>query len=323
MNKQKYQQIYEEIKKYDTIVIGRHVGADPDCLAAQLGLKETIKLAFPTKKVFAIGAPASRFKFLGKLDHLPDDFNSEHALAIIVDTPDRKRIDLVEVEKYAYSIKIDHHPFIEKTCDFEMIDETASSSCQLIVEMIFDLDLPMNEQIGGTLYAGIVSDTNRFLFDYTSAYTFELVAKLLKMVKVDLNKIYKHLYVRPLTELRFIGYIKQNVTVTENGLAYIKLDNKTLEEYHVDPATAGNMINELNYIKDFIVWVIFSEEIKKDNIRVVLRSRGPVINDTLEVYNGGGHYFAAGARIKSFKEADDIIEVLDQKCEDYNEEHSK
>lgn len=323
MNKPMYQKILKYITKYDTIVIGRHVGADPDCLAGQIALRETIKLKFPTKKVYAVGAPASRFKFLGKLDRLPEDFNSENALAIIVDTPDRKRIDGVEVEKYAFSIKIDHHPFIEKTCQFELIDDKSSSTAQMIIEFIFEMKMPLNSHIAETLYAGLVSDTNRFLFGYTTGYTFELIAKLLNAVPVDLTKIYNHLYIRPLIELRFLGYIKQNITVTENGLAYIKLDNKILEEYRVDPATAGNMINELNYIKDFIVWVIFSEELKNDNIRVVLRSRGPIINDVLETYNGGGHHLAAGARIKTFADADDIIELLDQKCEEYNEENTK
>ena len=35
-----YKKIYKKIKKYDTIVIARHVGPDPDALGSQLGLKK-------------------------------------------------------------------------------------------------------------------------------------------------------------------------------------------------------------------------------------------------------------------------------------------
>ena len=42
-----FKKIYKEIKKYNTIVIARHIGVDPDALASQLALKESIKLTFP------------------------------------------------------------------------------------------------------------------------------------------------------------------------------------------------------------------------------------------------------------------------------------
>lgn len=59
-----YKQIYRQIKKYNTIVIARHIGADPDALGSQFALKEIILNLFPEKKVYCVGNPASRFKFL-------------------------------------------------------------------------------------------------------------------------------------------------------------------------------------------------------------------------------------------------------------------
>ena len=37
-----YRKIYKEIKKNDTIVIARHIGADPDALGSERALKELI-----------------------------------------------------------------------------------------------------------------------------------------------------------------------------------------------------------------------------------------------------------------------------------------
>ena len=49
-----YKQIFKEIKKYNTIVIARHIGADPDALGAQFSLKNIILRLFPDKKVYGL-----------------------------------------------------------------------------------------------------------------------------------------------------------------------------------------------------------------------------------------------------------------------------
>ena len=128
-----YKQIKREIKKYDDIVIVRHIGADPDALGSQFALKELILLNFPDKKVVALGNPASRFKYLGTLDK-DVDMDYSKALLIVLDTPDIRRIDInVDINKFAEIIKIDHHPFVDKYGSVEVMDEDASSTSQLIV----------------------------------------------------------------------------------------------------------------------------------------------------------------------------------------------
>ena len=50
-----YRRIYKEIKKFNNIVIARHIGPDPDALGSQFALKELIKYKFPNKNVYAVG----------------------------------------------------------------------------------------------------------------------------------------------------------------------------------------------------------------------------------------------------------------------------
>lgn len=45
-----YKLIYKEIKKFKTIVIARHVGVDPDAMASQIALRDSIRETFPDKK---------------------------------------------------------------------------------------------------------------------------------------------------------------------------------------------------------------------------------------------------------------------------------
>ena len=59
-----YKQIFKQIKKYDTIVIARHIGADPDALGSQFALKNIILELFPDKKVYTVGILLVDLSFL-------------------------------------------------------------------------------------------------------------------------------------------------------------------------------------------------------------------------------------------------------------------
>lgn len=311
-----YRKIYKEIKKYSTIVIARHIGADPDALGSQFAVKELIQNKFPHKQVYAIGNPAGRFKFMGTLDKI-EEINPATTLLIVLDTPDIKRIDGINLEQYINVIKIDHHPFVDKYAKIELIDENASSTSQLILEFIFKNRLPITPTIAKNLYIGVVSDTGRFMHSYTSVRTFELVNKLLKKTSIDFTSLYEPLYMRPLSEVRFQGYIYENMEVTENGVAYIKITEDLLKQYEVDSASSGNIISELKCINEILVWVFFTEDKKSNLIRANIRSRGPIINEIAAVYGGGGHKFASGARLISWNQADNLIQDLEKTTRQY------
>jgi phosphoesterase RecJ-like protein len=308
--------IYNEIKKYNTIVIARHVGADPDALASTIALRDSIRETFPDKNVYAVGYPASKFRYLGSLDKFTEDMY-QNSLLIVTDTPNEKRVDGVEPRKFSSSIKIDHHPFIEKYCDIEWIDDGASSASQMIIELIFDTKLKLTKEVAEKLYLGLVSDTNRFLFYYTTPKTFDLVSRLIKETNIEFSKLYDNLYLRPFKEIRFEGYLFHELKITENGFGYVKITEDDLNKYGVDAATAGNMVYNFNYINEVYAWGVFTYDKNNSNIRGSIRSRGPIINETASKYNGGGHIFASGVRVENFDVVDDLIKDLDKVCEEY------
>ena len=313
-------QIYKQIKKYNKIVIARHIGADPDALGSTLGLKEAILNTFPKKQVYVVGVPAAKHKYIGELDRFTEDMY-EDSLLIVLDTPNLKRIDGVDVSRFEYKIKIDHHPFIEKYADIELIDETSSSACQLVIELIKNTKLKVNKECAEKLYIGLVGDTNRFLYYYTTAKTFELVSYLIKESNIDFTKLYENMYLRSLHDLKFQSYVINNLTLTQNGFGYLKIDQDVLDEFNVDAATASNIVNNLTYIEDMYSWAIFAYDKANDNIRGSIRSRGPIINEVASNYNGGGHIYASGVRLSDFDVVEDIIKDLDAVCMEYKKEN--
>ena len=148
-----YREVVNKIKEYDTIIIARHVGVDPDALCSQFALRDSIKLTYPNKKVIAIGTGSSRFTRLGKLDKLE---KLDNALLIVTDTPDKRRVDSLDFSMGSYSIKIDHHPFIEEFCDLEIIEDDKSSTCEIIMNIIDSTELMCDSNISELLYLGLV-----------------------------------------------------------------------------------------------------------------------------------------------------------------------
>lgn len=307
--------IYEEILKYDTIVIARHIGVDPDALGSQFALKCSINSTFPEKKVYAVGTKSSRYNYFPKLDKY-DDTNNANVLLIVCDTPDKKRIDISNIDTFPNICKIDHHPLIDKFSELEYIDTSSSSASELILRFLKENNMIINEEVARYLFYGIVSDTNRFLFN-TSADTLDMVSALIRNYNINTEEMYSNLFARPFSEVKFQGYISENLKLTENGFAYIILTNDILQKYGVDASSAGNMVNNYNNIDEVLAWTLVSEDIKNNQFKFNIRSRGPIVNVIAEKYNGGGHAMASGARVKTLEEVNMLIKELDEVCKEF------
>ena len=177
--------------------------------------------------------------------------------------------------------------------------------------------MKINDTIASKLFIGVVADTNRFLYSYTSFKTFELVSWLIKKTDLNFTQLYPNLYNRPFKEIKFLGYIASNLIITENGLGYLKITDEILKNYEVDPSTAGNLIENLNNIQEVKVIALCSEDKGNNYIKCSIRSKGPIINELLTDYNGGGHMYACGARPKNFDDVDRMLKDLDELCKNY------
>ena len=317
-----YKKIYKKIKEYDEIVIARHIGPDPDAVASQMALKESILLSFPKKKVFAVGLSVARFKSYGNMDKV--DFSSlNNPLLIVVDVPNIKRVDGIEGLNYKEILKIDHHPAEDIKGEVDYTDVTASSASQLIAEFILHTKMVLNTKIASNLFLGIVSDSERFVNKNTTSKALRVTSDLIDAVNLDFTSLYDILYLRPISEIKFQSYLIENMKITANNLGYLYIPLDVFKEYNVDVATASNIINNFNFIKEVIVWFFVTYDEKSEKYKVSLRSRGPVINEVASHFNGGGHKYASGARLTSLEEMDDLVKELDEVCKNYLEQQGK
>ena len=309
--------ILKKIKQYDTIVIARHISPDPDAIASQIALRDAIRLNYPKKNVFAVGVSVAKFRTYGSLDRIDETKFEEDALLIALDVPNTVRIDGVDKSAFKEVFKIDHHPSEEDFGECDWVDETSSSTCQMIIEFLLNDKLRIDRKISENLFLGVVSDSDRFLISYTTAKTFKLIAELIEMTGIDFTNLYDILYERPYSEIKFRGYLAENLNITENGFAYLYITPEILKEYGVDSATPSNMINDFSNIRDVYAWTFVTFDEKNEIYKVNIRSKGPVINETAALFGGGGHKYASGVRTHDKENVDKLIEALDNDCKEY------
>ncbi len=319
IKKEIYKKIIKIIKKYDSIVIARHIGPDPDAIASQISLRDSIRLTYPSKKVYAIGAGVNKFRYLGFLDKI-DSMELNNPLLILLDVPNFIRVDGIEDLNYAAILKIDHHPSEDIKGTVDWTDTTKSSTCEMIAELILNTNLLMDQKIAENLYTGIVFDSDRFLLQNTSLETFNIVYQLLNVSKINFVALYDNLYDRSINEEKFRAYITNNLEISANKMGFIYVTNETLSKYKVEGVAVSNQVNNFYFINELICWMFVVYDEKNEIFKVNIRSRGPIINTIANNYNGGGHKYASGARIKDFKDVELLRKDLDIACEEYLKE---
>ena len=303
-------QIIDTIEKYDKIILHRHVRPDPDAYGSQIGLKELIAFNYPSKKVLATGTHDDTLNFLAHPDIVSDE-DFQDALIIVTDTANTERIDDARYKLGSFLIKIDHHPNDDAYGDLLWVNTDASSVSEMICELFIEAKeykkWKMDASIARLLFAGIVGDTGRFMLQSTTQQTMDFAGSLLTY-GFDSTELFNGMYEVDRNLLQLKGYVYANFEMDETGVGHVKLTKEILQKYQVDQSGASLLVSALADVKGMRCWVFFIED--SSEIRVRLRSKGPVINGIAKKYGGGGHPLASGAAVKTWQEADLVIEDL-------------
>lgn len=309
-----FKELLEEIKKYDTIIIHRHYNPDGDAVGSQTGLKFLIKDNFPEKTIYCVGDPAGRYGFIegSEVDTISDEtYNG--ALAILLDSSAK---ELISDDRYTLAertARIDHHMFIGKFCDTEVVDSTFESCAGLIAYFSKNSGLKLSKRSAKALFTGMVTDSGRFRYDSTNSRTF-MVASYLMEQGFTTSDIYTNLYCDDLKMVKLRATFALKAKFTDKNVGYIYTDYEEFKTYGVSSFTISRgMVNVMAEIKGVDVWVNFTET--EDSVLCELRSTKYNINQIAVKYGGGGHLLASGATLKNKAEALAMLEDLNKLVE--------
>lgn len=303
--------ILTQIKKYDTIIIHRHQRPDPDAYGSQVGLAEIIRASFPKKKVYQVGEMVSRFDWLVSQDEIEDSVYND-ALVIVTDTANRPRVDDERYTKGKYLIKIDHHPNDDVYGDICWVNTQASSCSEIIYDFYAacQAELTLPASAARVLYAGIVGDTGRFMYDATTPHTLRVAAALVE-TGIDAAQLNRKLDSISEPLARLSAYVLENMVVTKHKAAYVILTREIMAKYNLSDGGTAPVVPLLGKLEEVVCWTVLVEQ-ENHSYRLRIRSKGPVINELAKEYHGGGHPLASGAMLKDASAIETYVEKLDQ-----------
>lgn len=304
-------EIMNEIEKYETVIIHRHVRPDPDAYGSQLGLKGYLQAKFPNKQIYAVGEREPSLDFIGTFDEINDSVY-EGALVIVCDTANAPRISDIRYNLGAKLIKIDHHPAIDQYGDINYVNVESSSTSEIIADFILHFNdfTIIDETVARLLYIGIVGDTGRFLFNNTTPHTMKIASELLKF-PFNHNEELNHLAEKEPSLLPFQGYVLQNFQLNDKGFCKVIITNEVLEKFNIAPNEASLFVNTIADIKGLKIWLFAVDE--GEEIRCRIRSKGIVINDVASDFGGGGHPNASGVSVDSWETFEHLANALNKK----------
>lgn len=309
-----YAEALELIKKYDVIVIHRHSKPDGDAIGSQVGLKNIILHNFPSKQVFAVGDDPKRYGFVeGSTPDVVANETYQNALAIVLDTSAKT---LISDERYTtapQTLRFDHHLFVEKICDVEVVNTSFESCCGLVADFALQCNLALPLVAAKALFTGMVTDSGRFRYDSTTPTTLRIAATLLEQ-GFDLNEIYTPLYSENFQSVKLRAQFVLDVQFTEHNVAYIFTPKQRVAELNaqgVDTfSVSRGMVGVMSDISGVDSWVNFTET--DDGVLCELRSKKHNINAIAVKYGGGGHLKASGATVANKDVAMQMLADLDE-----------
>lgn len=240
------------------------------------------------------------------------DFNAFH------------RTDTLESElekSVARKVLIDHHLDPDRArFDLSFSETKVSSASELLYHILMSTPSVAHDarrlpaRTAEALMTGMTTDTNNFANSVFPS-TFEMASALLD-AGVDRDRILNFLYNQySENRIRVMGHMmKDLLTITDDGVAYIVLDKKTQDLYCVAEGDTEGFVNMPLSIGKVRMSLLLKED--GNRVRVSIRSKkGTSANRCARLhFNGGGHENAAGGRlnipkdIKGIEDAGSYIE---------------
>ena len=310
--------IFQEIKQSKNILINVHRNPDLDSIGSATALYRALnKIGKKTTLVCPHEIPEN-YRFLKGADLvLTIDFKTwadtdvrPYDLFLILDSGSydvvtgSKEIKLPDVKK----IIIDHH----RTNNWEnyverILDIKASSTSEIIFNLLNDWEVEFDSDIATSLFAGISSDTVFFKYDQNAKNTFKITAELLDK-GADRDKVVEQAF--DSFDFDLVRTIGEFLTKIRKGDRYIYsvLDNETYVKFGKQKGAREIVANLFaRSIKGFD-FGIMAVEYEAGKFALSFRSKKTDVSVIAKRFGGGGHKNAAGATFNG--NTDQLIEKI-------------
>jgi phosphoesterase RecJ-like protein len=319
------QALKEILSRQQSIVITTHQRPDGDAIGSSLALYRYLKAKGHQVTVIS---PTDYPEFLKWMPGNEQVLIYENTVArsteligkatLIFCLDFNKLYRLEELGKIIESAKapkvlIDHHLEPDGFAEHIFWNTSACSTSELVYRFIMDQNDAhyMDEEVATCLYAGVLTDTDRFRIPATNSQVHLVVADLLSR-NVNHTRVYELIYETfTVNRLRLIGAcLSEKLELfPELKTGIIALDKQDFTKFQIQPGDTEGLVNYALWISEIELSILLIP--RNNECKLSFRSKGDLdVNEfARKNFNGGGHKNASGG-VSSLSIADTRLKLI-------------
>jgi phosphoesterase RecJ-like protein len=309
------QAVVDAIRSHDRFLLVTHENPDGDALGSILAAKLALDRLGKDSVMYLHGDAAlpQEYAFM-PLDDLgrefPDDADSRVLFALDCATLARTGFEPEQVERAPLSLNVDHHHDNTRFAKINLIVPDASSTGEIVRDLLRDLDVELSPAMAEALYVALVTDTGRFQYTNTTPRALRLAAELVE-AGVDVHRIFQGIYETvEFAKLKLLARALERARVYEGGrLVVSHLLRSDFTDLGVGEEYAEGIIDYLRAVDgaDMAATIREPPEPPDAPRRISMRASNEAIDVSAiaRKSGGGGHRQAAG-----FSSADSVEDIV-------------
>jgi bifunctional oligoribonuclease and PAP phosphatase NrnA len=312
------QAVADTLRAADKVVVVAHENPDGDALGSMLGATLGLRDLGKDVVMYLVGtAPTpAEYAFLDLRDltrELPADLGERVVLA--VDCANTRRIgeDTSIVDGAKLVLNVDHHHDNSRFGDVALVVDDASSTAEIVRDILSALGVELTPEIAEALYVGLVTDTGRFQYTNTTPKALRLAAELVE-AGADVHAVFRHVYETvQFAKLKLLARALERAQLFEGGrlvISYLLKDD--FGAVGAEEPYSEGIIDSLRSVEGSEMVALIREPPRDDGParRISLRSSHDEVDVSAiaRAAGGGGHRQAAG--FSSELSIDEIVEFL-------------
>ncbi len=295
-------QAWARLMQAHSFVLACHQRPDADALGSALALAHALRREGKDVTVLSEDGVPEIFTFIPETETVISSTDRrDFDMGLLVDCEGIKRCGSAAdaIQSARTTGCIDHHLPDDQFGDVRVVETSASSTAELLLDLFLANSIDVDEVMARQLMAGLVNDTGAFRFANTTADTFRAAAFLTEhgaQPSVAAREVYES---KPMRSLKLLGRALESMRTDASGrVVWAVITRRDMDEFNATDADTDSLVGVLGQVKGPLASILF-REVTPTSIRISLRSRDGVdVNQIARVFGGGGHAAAAGCHVE-------------------------
>ncbi len=295
--------IIDVLKSNQTFFLASHAHPDGDGIGSTLALGLVLKKMGKDVVMYnQDGVPSVVDFFVGAdqlVTEVSDDASFDVSIMLDCGQPERAGKHFPSKERRGQLLCIDHHVTGGEEADVAYLDDTASSTGELVYNIFRRMGVEVDADIATLILTSIIVDTGFFRYSNTTKHALTMAAELVEK-GASTWVISKNMEerVHP-NQYRLMNLAIDTMEYLLGGqMAMMVLTDQMFQDSGAEVDMAEEFINVPRSVKGVRVAVLLREKAKHE-YKISFRSKDTVdVSKLVRQFDGGGHEHAAGCTIR-------------------------